>query len=103
LPGKRFSQGLLCCGLALQAQPNYAALLASVDVAGPGFINLRLTQSAKSQVLNTILQKGVKFEESPALNLSVSEYDPTSKSSEQFVKFTDEFLERISLWADSKK
>jgi len=62
-----------------------------------------LRSNYNDQVFNTILQKGVKFEESPALNLSVSEYDPTSKSSEQFVKFTDEFLERTSLWADSKK
>jgi chromosome partitioning protein len=56
-----------------------------------------LRSNYNNQVFNTILQKGVKFEESPALNLSVSEYDPTSKSSEQFVKFTDEFLERISM------
>jgi arginyl-tRNA synthetase len=51
---------------ALQAQPNYAALLASVDVAGPGFINLRLTQSAKSQVLNTIFKEATGFGRQPA-------------------------------------
>jgi chromosome partitioning protein len=56
-----------------------------------------LRSNYNDQVFNTILQKGVKFEESPALNLSVSEYDPSSKSSEQFVKFTDEFLEKVGV------
>jgi len=55
-----------------------------------------LRSNYNDQVFSTILQKGVKFEESPALNMSVSEYDPKGKSSEQFVKFTDEFLERSS-------
>lgn len=50
---------------ALQAQPNYSGLLASVEVAGPGFINLRLTQSAKSQVLNTIFKEAASFGRQP--------------------------------------
>ncbi|MEO0047666.1 MAG: hypothetical protein RLZZ410_625 [Pseudomonadota bacterium] len=50
---------------ALQAQPNYSGLLASVEVAGPGFINLRLTQSAKSQVLNTIFKEATSFGRQP--------------------------------------
>ena len=54
-----------------------------------------LRSNYSEQVFNTILQKGVKFEESPALNMSVSEYDPKGKSSEQFIKFADEFIERI--------
>jgi arginyl-tRNA synthetase len=40
-------------------------LLASVEVAGPGFINLRLTQSAKSQVLNTIFKEATSFGRQP--------------------------------------
>lgn len=55
-----------------------------------------LRSNYNHQVFSTILQKGVKFEESPALNMSVSEYDPKGKSSEQFINFTDEFLERSS-------
>ncbi len=51
---------------AVQAQPNYTALLSSVEVAGPGFINLRLTQSAKSQVLNTIFKEAASFGRQPA-------------------------------------
>lgn len=51
---------------AVQAQPSYAALLSSVEVAGPGFINLRLTQSAKSQVLNTIFKEAANFGRQPA-------------------------------------
>ena len=54
-----------------------------------------LRSNYSDQVFNTVLQKGVKFEESPALNMSVSEYDPKGKSSEQFIRFADEFIERI--------
>ena len=54
-----------------------------------------LRSNYNNEVFNTILLKGVKFEESPALNMSVSEYDHKGKSSEQFIKFADEFLQRI--------
>ncbi len=54
-----------------------------------------LRSNYEEGVFQTVLQKGVKFEESPALNMSVSEYDPKGKSSEQFIRFADEFLERI--------
>ncbi len=46
---------------ALQAQASYATLLSAVEVAGPGFINLRLTQTAKAQVLGTIFKEGSQF------------------------------------------
>ena len=42
----------------LQAQPTYADLLASVEIAGPGFINLRLTQAAKLRVISKIFAEG---------------------------------------------
>jgi arginyl-tRNA synthetase len=46
---------------ALQQQGNYATLLAAVEIAGPGFINLRLTQAAKLEVLKAIFEQQENF------------------------------------------
>jgi arginyl-tRNA synthetase len=45
----------------LTTQENYSNLLASVEVAGPGFINLRLTQTAKTNVINSIFTEAENF------------------------------------------
>jgi len=45
----------------LQEQAGYQDLLSSVEIAGPGFINLRLTQAAKLQVINKIFSEGNCF------------------------------------------
>ncbi|MFZ6672620.1 arginine--tRNA ligase [Undibacterium sp. Xuan67W] len=44
---------------AVEAQNS--PLVASVEIAGPGFINIRLTAAAKQAVVATILQKGAEF------------------------------------------
>ncbi|MFZ6846204.1 arginine--tRNA ligase [Undibacterium sp. RuTC16W] len=44
---------------AVEAQDH--PLVASVEIAGPGFINIRLTAAAKQSVVSNILQKGVEF------------------------------------------
>src|ERR1700709_2244131 len=41
-------------------------LIASVDVAGPGFINLTLKPSAWSEALRTVLRQGVSYGQSTA-------------------------------------
>jgi arginyl-tRNA synthetase len=41
----------------LATQQNYSDLLATSEVAGPGFINLRLTQSAKTKVIGSIFSE----------------------------------------------
>ena len=46
---------------ALLADPNAAGLVESADVAGPGFINLRVAASAKQSVARTILQQGEAY------------------------------------------
>ncbi|QNA87851.1 arginine--tRNA ligase [Massilia sp. Dwa41.01b] len=46
---------------ALLAEPGAAGLVESADVAGPGFINLRVAASAKQSVVRTILQTGEAF------------------------------------------
>jgi arginyl-tRNA synthetase len=46
---------------ALLADPNAAGLVEAADVAGPGFINLRVAASAKQSVVRTILQEGAAF------------------------------------------
>jgi arginyl-tRNA synthetase len=45
----------------LATQHNYSTLLASAEVAGPGFINLRLTQSAKTNVIKSIFTEVENF------------------------------------------
>ncbi|MDN4037448.1 arginine--tRNA ligase [Massilia sp. YIM B02443] len=46
---------------ALQAEPGAQGLVESVDIAGPGFINLRLANAAKQSVVRTILEQGQAF------------------------------------------
>ena len=46
---------------ALQANPASKALIESVEVAGPGFINLRLSASAKQQVVHAVLDEAENF------------------------------------------
>jgi len=53
---------------ALTAQPGAADLVASAEVAGPGFINLRLTAAAHQAVLDAIQKEGGRFGMQPARN-----------------------------------
>jgi len=46
---------------ALLADPDAAGLVESADVAGPGFINLRVANAAKQSVVRTILEQGEAF------------------------------------------
>jgi arginyl-tRNA synthetase len=46
---------------ALQADPKPQGLIASAEIAGPGFINLRLAAAAKQSVARTILQQGASL------------------------------------------
>lgn len=48
-------------------------------------------------VLNATLSKGTRFEESPSLNQSISEYDPNGKLAAQFEAFTNELVTRLKL------
>ncbi|CAG9184267.1 Arginine--tRNA ligase [Cupriavidus laharis] len=42
----------------VQADPRAAGLVAAMEIAGPGFINLRLTPAAKADVLRAVLNEG---------------------------------------------
>jgi arginyl-tRNA synthetase len=46
---------------AIMAQPDAALLMASCEIAGPGFINFRLTNTARQAVLKAIKDEGTKF------------------------------------------
>jgi arginyl-tRNA synthetase len=46
---------------ALLADPKAQGLVESADVAGPGFINLRVAAGAKQSVVKTVLQQGEAF------------------------------------------
>jgi arginyl-tRNA synthetase len=51
---------------ALQQQASYATLLSAVEIAGPGFINVRLTQVAKLEVLKAIFEQQATFGMQPS-------------------------------------
>ena len=57
----------------LQKQPGFNQLIASCDIAGPGFINFRLSNSAKTTVVQEVLTTGSKFGElAPGSNPTAS-------------------------------
>lgn len=49
----------------LQADAAYAEWVEALEIAGPGFINIRLTPSAKQQVVREVLQAGARFGHQP--------------------------------------
>ncbi|UMR32636.1 arginine--tRNA ligase [Massilia sp. MB5] len=51
---------------AVLENPAGKALVASADIAGPGFINLRVTEASKQAVVNAILAQGARFGHSKA-------------------------------------
>ncbi|MBU4612509.1 arginine--tRNA ligase [Achromobacter sp. GG226] len=51
---------------ALKAQPGADALVADAEVAGPGFINLRVTPQAKQAVVAAIAAQGERFGQAAA-------------------------------------
>ncbi|WP_334135566.1 arginine--tRNA ligase [Tepidimonas sp.] len=50
----------------LQAQPAFQRWVAALEIAGPGFINLRLHPSAKQQVVREVLATGDRYGHRPA-------------------------------------
>src|SRR6188768_2656017 len=46
---------------ALQRQPAVQRWVAALEIAGPGFINLRLSAAAKQAVITEVLQEGARF------------------------------------------
>jgi arginyl-tRNA synthetase len=51
---------------ALKMQPAVRRWVASVDIAGPGFVNLTLTDAARQSVVGEVLRDGVRFGHAPA-------------------------------------
>ena len=51
---------------ALQAQPAVARWVSALEIAGPGFINLRLSLAAKQAVVAEVLAAGAAFGQRPA-------------------------------------
>ena len=46
---------------SVRANPAGAQLIDSIDIAGPGFINLRLSQAARQAVVKTVLEEGALY------------------------------------------
>ena len=46
--------------------PVYAQWVAAIDIAGPGFLNIKLKPQAKQQIVNEVLSEGVRFGFQPA-------------------------------------
>ncbi|MGJ7511554.1 arginine--tRNA ligase [Variovorax sp. GT1P44] len=51
---------------ALQATPAFAQWVEAVEIAGPGFLNIRLKTTAKQQVVREVLAAGADFGKQPA-------------------------------------
>ena len=51
---------------ALLAQPVYQQWVADIEIAGPGFINIRLKPEAKQQIVREVLRAGTTFGSQPA-------------------------------------
>jgi len=51
---------------ALRTTPAFQTWVDALEVAGPGFINIRLKPSAKQQVVKTVLAQGVAYGQRPA-------------------------------------
>ncbi len=51
---------------ALLAQPAFVRWVDAIEIAGPGFINIRLKAEAKQQVVREVLQGGARFGLQPA-------------------------------------
>ncbi|MEY5100229.1 MAG: hypothetical protein RJA36_2948 [Pseudomonadota bacterium] len=51
---------------ALQATPAYAQWVEALEIAGPGFINIKLKAAAKQQVVREVLGAGAGFGRQPA-------------------------------------
>jgi arginyl-tRNA synthetase len=56
----------------LQRQPGFDQLIASCEIAGPGFMNFRLTNAAKTAVVGEILSAGSHFGELPPASGAVT-------------------------------
>ena len=51
---------------ALLAHPSYVAWVDSVEIAGPGFINIRLKPAAKQEIVREVLGKAAQFGHQPS-------------------------------------
>jgi arginyl-tRNA synthetase len=51
---------------ALLAQPVYQQWVADIEIAGPGFINIRLKPAAKQQIVREVLGQGERFGVQPS-------------------------------------
>ena len=63
LPPRAVAEKLVA---ALNAQPAVQRWVASLEIAGPGFINLRLAPAAKQAVITEVLAAGARFGMQPA-------------------------------------
>ena len=51
---------------ALEATPAFAQWVDAIEIAGPGFLNIRLKNAAKQQVVREVLAQGARFGMQPA-------------------------------------
>ena len=61
--------------LALLATPAYQHWVEGIDIAGPGFLNIRLTPEAKQQVVREVLEAGAQYgQQAPTGNRVLVEF-----------------------------
>ena len=61
-PPRQVAEGLRS---ALLATPAFATWVDAIEIAGPGFINIRLKPAAKQQVVREVLSQGARFGHRP--------------------------------------
>ncbi|MDH1675907.1 arginine--tRNA ligase [Comamonas aquatica] len=51
---------------ALEATPAFQQWVDAIEIAGPGFLNIRLKPAAKQQIVREVLEQGAQFGDQPA-------------------------------------
>jgi arginyl-tRNA synthetase len=75
--------------VALEATPAFAKWAEPLEIAGPGFINIRLTPAAKQTTVTDILQSGSSYGSQP---VDASQANPDAASSKAADKLLVEFV-----------
>ncbi len=52
--------------VALEATPAFQRWVSAIELAGPGFLNIRLRPAAKQQVVREVLGEGARYGSRPA-------------------------------------
>ena len=61
-------------------------------------IRIECQEEYQELIFKTVINKSIKFSESPTFHQSIEEYDPKGKPAQQFKEFVKEFKQRIKVF-----